>query len=185
MKRLLLAAAALGPFATTPALAAPETMPLTPGNMLAQTHSRAMLFDISGTYRQLHGRLDFDPATRACSIDVTFVIRSLTAPNALVRAQVMSRGFLDPARYPTARFQGRCSKGGTEIAGMLTLHGQTHPFTMTMTDVTRGGALIGFDTRGVLDRYEWGLNGLRMMVGRTITVTNAVSLDGKPPSPAS
>lgn len=183
MKRLLLLTAlVLGPVAVTPAVAAPETMRLTPGNMLAQTHSRAMLFNISGTYRQLYGRLDFDPATHACAIDVTFVVRSLTTPNALIRAQVMSKEFLDPVQYPTAHFEGRCAKNGQTMAGALTLHGQTHPFTMTLTDVTRGGALVEIDTKGVLDRYEWGLDGLKMTVGRSITVTNRVSLDGKPPS---
>ncbi len=189
MKRLLLAGLTffgltLGCLAVAqPAQAAEEMLTLTPGNMLAQTHSHAMLFNIAGTFRELSGTLTFDLAARSCAIDAVFVVKSLTAPTMMVRAQVMSKDFLDPDQFPTMRFQGACRAGGTLLAGQLTMHGQTHPFVMKMTDVTQGGQLVGFDAKGRLNRYVWGLNGLKMLVGPTITVTNKVSLDGQPVRP--
>ena len=185
MKRLLLLAGlTLGLLAMAPpAQAAEEMLKLTPGNMLAQTHSHAIMFNVSGTFRKLSGTLTFDSATHACAIDALFVVRSLTAPTMMIRAQVMSKDFLDPDQYPTMRFQGACRANGTLLAGTLTMHGQTHPFAMKLTDVMQNGHLVGFDTTGTLNRYVWGLNGLKMLVGPTITVTNKVSLDGKPPQP--
>ena len=37
------------------ALASPITLPLNPGDMLAQTHSRAMMIATTGTFRSLSG----------------------------------------------------------------------------------------------------------------------------------
>lgn len=161
-----------------------EVLQLTPGNMLSQTHSSAVLFTITGTYRKLSGTLNFDPVAKTCSIDVTFMTKSLALPNAIVRSQVMSKGFLDPDQYPKTSFVGKCANKGTELDGSLTLHGETHPFDMKLTEVMKGGKLVGFDSVGKLNRYHWGLNGLKMVVGKTITVTNAISLNGQPPKPA-
>ena len=183
MKRLLLLAGVmLGLLSVAlPSQAAEEMLQLTPGNMLAQTHSHAVLFNVAGTFRKLSGTLTFNPAAHSCAIDAFFIVRSLTSPTLMIRAQVMSKDFLDPAQYPTMRFQGKCRANGTLLAGALTMHGQTHPFTMKLTDVMQGGQLVGFDTTGTLNRYAWGLNGLKMLVGPTITVTNKVSLNGKLP----
>lgn len=186
IRSLLLAGVACGVFMVSAGMAdaAPEILQLTPGNMLAQTHSSAVLFTITGTYRQLAGTLNFDPVTKTCAVDVTFQTRSLALPNAIVRGQVMSKGFLDPAQYPTVSYKGVCTDNGTLLAGSLTMHGQTHPFDMKVTDLMDGGTMVGLDTAGSLDRYDWGLDGLRMMVGKTIKVTNDISLNGKPPKPA-
>jgi hypothetical protein len=36
---------------------------------------------------------------------------------------------------------------------------------------------------GVLNRYEWGLAGLSLTVGKMIRVTNDISLNGEAPEP--
>lgn len=178
-----LAAACAVLLTTRPAPAAQEHLRLTAGNMLAQTHSQAVILDITGTYRKLSGRLDFDLAAKTCTIDVTFDVGSLSLP-LIARGQVMSKGFLDPAQYPTTHYRGTCTDGGTRLDGRLTMRGETHPFAMKLSYVHAGGHVVQIDAAGSLDRYDWGLNGLKMLVGRTITVTNAISLTGRPPHPA-
>jgi polyisoprenoid-binding protein YceI len=163
-----------------PAIAAPMQLQLTPGDMLAQTHSHAIIISVTGTYRQLSGTLDYDLAAKTCSVDVTFEVNSLQLPNALIRSQTMSQGFLDPAQYPETRFTGTCQ--GNNLVGNLTLRGQTHPFTMAITYETAGGKITGMHTEGTLNRYDWGLTGLTMTVGKMIRVTNDISLDGQPPA---
>jgi Uncharacterized conserved protein len=178
----LATAASLALVSISPAFASPETLQLTPGNMLAQTHSSAMLFTVTGTYRQLAGTLTFDPVAKTCAVDVTFQTRSLALPNAIVRGQVMAKDFLDPQKYPTSRYVGTCADNGTMMIGNLTNHGQTHKFDMKITYVVKDGKLIGIDTEGAFNRYHWGLNGESMTVGKMIRVTNKISLDGKPPT---
>src|ERR1700733_13469642 len=170
---------ALLPFA---AVAQPMTLELTPGNMLAQTHSHALIIGVIGTFRKLSGRLDFDPAAKTCHIDVTLVVESLELPNALMRSQTMSKGFLDPADYPTQHYIGDCVNG--RLQGQLTMRGQTHPFDMQLTLITTNGKPTAIHSEGVLDRYQWGLNGLQLTVGKMIRVTNDISLNGQPPRPA-
>ena len=163
------------------AFAAPETLQLTPGNMLAQNRSSAVLFDVTGKYRQLNGTLTFDPVARTCNVDVTFVTRSLQMPNAIFRARVMAKDFLDPAKYPTTHYVGHCTNNGQTLVGDLTMHGQTHPFTMAITDEIVNNTLVGLYTEGKLNRYHWGLDGQGMTVGKIITVMDTISLNGQPP----
>lgn len=162
--------------------AQPMTMKLTEGNMLAQTHSHALIMGVTGTFRKLSGQLDFDPTAKTCHIDVTLVVESLALPNALIRSQTMSKAFLDPADYPTQHYAGNCAGG--LLQGTLTMRGQTHPFDMKVTYITTGGQITAIHTEGVLNRYQWGLNGLQMTVGKMIRVTNDISLNGQPPRPA-
>lgn len=185
MKRiLLLGAIAISPLGIVkPAAADPMVLPLTAGNMLAQTHSHAIILNITGTYRQLAGTLNYDLAAKTCHVDVTFQVKSLALPNALIRSQTMSKGFLDPDEYPETKYVGDCQNGGTQLAGNLTLRGQTHPFTMAITYVTVGNQVTSIHSEGSLNRYDWGLTGLTMTVGKVIKVTNDISLNGQPPAP--
>ena len=160
--------------------AAPVSLSLTPGNMLAQTHSHSLLVPMTGTFRKLWGRLNYDPATGGCSVDVTFLVTSLQLPNALIRQQTMSKNFLDPADYPETRFTGACQHG--VLVGSLTMHGQTHDFNMTLTPEMAAGRLTGVHLEGTLNRHAWGIDGLQMLVGTMIRITNDISLDGQPPA---
>src|ERR1700734_3615231 len=132
---------ALLPFA---AVAQPMTLELTPGNMLAQTHSHALIIGVIGTFRQLSGRLNFDPAAKTCHIDVTLVVESLELPNALIRSQTMSKAFLDPAEYPTQHYTGDCVAG--RLQGQLTMRGQTHPFDMALSYTSSHGQITAIHT---------------------------------------
>jgi polyisoprenoid-binding protein YceI len=163
------------------AAAAPMTLALSPGNMLAQTHSHAIIMGVTGTFRQLSGTLAYDEAAKTCHIDATFVVASLELPNALIRSQTMSAGFLDPAEYPTQHYVGDCQ--GDTLVGQLTMRGQTHPFNMAITYESIGGALAAIHAEGTLNRYDWGLNGLTMTVGKMIRVTNDISVNGQAPVP--
>ncbi len=176
----LAALAAASLFGPPAANAAPMQLQLTAGDMLAQTHSHAIIISVTGTYRQLSGTLNYDLAAKTCAVDVTFEVNSLQLPNALIRSQTMSQGFLDPAQYPETHFAGTCQ--GDNLVGNLTLRGQTHPFTMAITYVTSGGKITEMHTEGTLNRYDWGLTGLTMTVGKMIRVTNDISLDGQPPA---
>lgn len=182
MKNHLLGAGALALLLLpTVASAASQTLQLTPSNMLAQTHSHAIITTVTGTFRQLSGTLNLDPEAKTCSVDVTLVVESLALPNLLIRSQTMSAGFLDPAQYPTQHYVGSCQ--GNTLVGNLTMRGQTHPFNMTVTNEMTNGQLTGLHLEGVLNRYDWGLNGLGMTVGKMIRVTNDISLNGQPPAP--
>jgi len=177
----MLAAATLLTSLASGAQAAPMVLQLTAGNMLAQTHSHAIILNITGKFQQLSGTLNFDPAAKTCAIDVTFVVKSLTAPNGMIYSQIMSTGFLDPADYPTQHYVGTCQ--GDTMTGKLTMRGQTHPLNMAITYETTNGQLPAIHSEGTLNRHDWGVNGMSITVGAMIRVTNDISLNGQPPVP--
>jgi len=159
------------PFAAS---AAPVTLVLNAQDMVAQTHSHALFVTVTGTYQQLSGTFTYDQAAGTCAVDVTFVVASLKMPNALIQSQTMSAGFLDPAQYPTQHYTATC-QGGT-LDGELTMRGQTHPFNMALTYEMTGGKLTGIHTEGVLNRHDWGINGMSLTVGKMIRVTNDIAV---------
>jgi polyisoprenoid-binding protein YceI len=156
------------------ASAAPVTLVLNAQDMVAQTHSHALFVTITGTYQQLSGTFTYDQAAGTCTVDVTFIVASLKMPNALIQSQTMSAGFLDPAQYPTQHYTATC-QGGT-LVGELTMRGQTHPFNMALTYEMTGGKLTGIHTEGVLNRHDWGVNGMSLTVGKMIRVTNDIAV---------
>ncbi len=142
-----------------------------------------MITNLTSTYRQLTGILDFNGLAKTCHIDVTFIVRSLDAANALLRAETMSKNFLDPQDYPQTRYVGDCR--GNLLQGSLTLRGQTHPFDMRLTYLGSPSQPVAVHAEGTLDRYNWGLQGLHLAVGRNIRITDDIALNGKPPQPLS
>ncbi len=59
---------------------------------------------------------------------------SLAMSSETVRDQILAPGMMDAAQFPELAFRGVCH--GSEVVGDLTMHGQTHPFTL---DYTRSG----------------------------------------------
>jgi polyisoprenoid-binding protein YceI len=163
-----------------PAVAAPQQLILSPANTLAQTHSHAVVLAFAGTYRQLTGSLVFDPGLRSCTIDVTFNVASLTAPSAMLRGKMMAKNFLDPHDYPLTHYHGACR--GNRLIGNLTLRGQTHAFDMDVAYVGNPDRPTAIHAAGSIDRYQWGIYGLRLLASREIRVTDDISLNGQPPA---
>ena len=94
--------------------------------------------------------LEIEPAASLCRSDS-------------LREQVTGPDFMDVAQFPQLGFHGGCE--GDTVAGDLTLHGQTHPFTL---DLERSAHTIV--ATGRLKRAEWGLTARPLMGGSTIRI---------------
>jgi polyisoprenoid-binding protein YceI len=160
----------------------PTTLTLSANNMLAQTHSHAIVVNITGTYRELFGTLHLDPEANTCAIDVTFTVKSLAMPNSFIRSQTMSKDFLDPDEFPQTHYVAACHDD--KLIGQLTLRGQTHPFNMSIAYDRTGGRVTAVHARGELNRFDWGVTGSSFTVSKMITVSNDISLTSAPPSPS-
>ena len=62
---------------------------------------------------------------------------SLAMSSETVRDQILAPGMMDAAQFPELAFRGVCQ--GSEVIGDLTMHGQTHPFTL---DYKRSGGRV-------------------------------------------
>ncbi len=70
---------------------------------------------------------------------------------------------MDAAQFPVVAFHGGCA--GDTVSGNLTLHGQTHPFTLDLERSARG-----IVATGRLRRAEWGITAHPLLGGSTIRI---------------
>ena len=82
--------------------------------------------------------VQFDRAAKTGKVEVTLDISSISTGVENFNKHLQSADFFDAAKFPTAKFVGdKFSFDGdkvTEVAGTLTLRGQTHPVTLKATN---------------------------------------------------
>ncbi|MEP2829951.1 YceI family protein [Parvibaculum sp.] len=117
-------------------------------------------------------------APEKSKLDVTIKAASVDTNVAELDRMLAGSDFFNAARYPDIRFVStsivRTSQGTGEVAGDLTMAGQTHPATFTVTfngaapDPLTGADKLGFSAEGTLDRSEWGLANWWPAVGNEV-----------------
>ncbi len=122
------------------------------------------LLPLDGKFTRFHGWLRYDPANPgACQVVLEIEAASLTMPSDTVRDRITGPEMLDAARFPDIAFHGACE--GETVAGALTMHGQTHPFSL---DIVRSAGTI--EATGRLRRAEWGVDGSPVLGGSTVRI---------------
>jgi len=171
-KRLKFALALCGAtWLSQAAAAAPETLTLTPANAkLALTVYAMGFFPLPGDYQHFSGTLAIDPAHPGfCSVRLTVDQSSLTMSDPARARRALAPDMLDAARFPTMDFAGACQNNA--IAGTLTLHGVTHPLSLTLR---RSGTMVGGEGR--LIRHDYGIEGMPHLLGQMIKIHFSATL---------
>lgn len=121
-----------------------------------------------GRFSTKDGTVQIDASGKGGKIDITMDIGSINTGVDLLNRHVQSRDFFNVAEFPTGRFVAdRIRFGGeavTEVSGLLTLLGQTHPVTLKARRfkcyespmVTR--QVCGGDFETLVERSRWGIN---------------------------
>ncbi|WP_421861216.1 YceI family protein [Parvibaculum sp.] len=117
-------------------------------------------------------------APEKSKLDVTIKAASVDTNVVELDRMLTGSDFFNAARYPDIRFVStsivRTSQGTGEVAGDLTMAGQTHPARFTVTfngaapDPLTGADKLGFSAEGTLDRSEWGLANWWPAVGNEV-----------------
>jgi polyisoprenoid-binding protein YceI len=173
MRRLLILMACLG----CPLFAASsqaEQIVLSPPSSRVELRIYGMgLLPFDGSFARFHGLMRYDAASPAkCQVVLEVDPASLAMSNDSMREQIIGPDFIDVAQFPQLAFHGGCE--GETIAGDLTLHGQTHPFTLDLERSARGMVATGH-----LRRAEWGITARPLMGGTTIRIR--VEIPNPPP----
>jgi len=117
-----------------------------------------------GKFTRFHGVMHYDPHQPGkCQVMLEIEAASLQMSSQTVTDRVTGAEFLDVAHYPAMAFSGACQAG--DVAGQLSLHGQSHPFTL---DLERDGSRM--TATGRLTRAQWGMTASPLTVGRTIRI---------------
>ncbi|WP_343657099.1 YceI family protein [Cupriavidus sp.] len=191
----LAALATLAALTGTPALAAPTHYAVDP------THTSVYFgvshFDrtsVRGRFGKIDGRVIYDPATGAGSIDFTVDTDSVESGNRSLDGVLRSAQFLDAQTFPVARLQANqfVTEGGKLVAveGTLTLHGVTQPIRLEANRFSCGQTVLfgirrdvcGGDFCATLSRSAFGMTRFLPDVGDTVTLQ--ISVEAAPAGPA-
>jgi len=140
---------------------------LDPGNTrLSFVVNRFGLHWMSAQFRELTGEFVLDRSSRGGRLDVAVRTASVDCADAYWSERLRSPEWLDTGVFPEMLYRStRIEFEGetrAKVYGDLTLHGVTHPVTLTVTDIrceqaARGGGPCHFSARAQLKRSDFRL----------------------------
>ncbi|MBB3105824.1 polyisoprenoid-binding protein YceI [Psychrobacter luti] len=123
---------------------------------------------MTGGFYQVKGQLQYDPILKAGDISLIIPINSLDTGSKGFNKNLKGVDFFDIQRFPSAHFQSTNwyfnKSKVTRVDGNLTLHGVTHPISLTANEfncylnaTAKNEVCTGvFST--TIDRTKWNIN---------------------------
>lgn len=166
-----------------------------PGHSAAEFCARHMMVTlVRGSFKNVHGRLDFDPEhPEALAVEATIDASACWTGEPARDTHLRSDAFLACERYPEIRFtsSGVAVVGPEDYAvtGMLTIRDVTRPVVLDVRHlgtwqtpwwedgVDKGPKLhAGFVARTRIDRYDFGVSWNSELPGGGIVVSRTIDL---------
>lgn len=143
---------------------------------------RNLWFDVKGRFGELEGVIVLDEVDISrSSISVTLKARSVDTGNKRRDAHLQSTEFLDADNFPDIEFKStRIQRGrdrdALDLDGTLTVKGKSVPITLAVNEMDRsrspsGEEFIYYSASAHLDRFAFGINYGRGLIGRRVKVT--------------
>ena len=120
-----------------------------------------------GRFDKKEGMVQLDRAAKSGKVEVTLDMSSISTGVENFNKHLQSADFFDAAKFPTAKFVGdKFSFDGdkvSEVAGTLTMRGQTHPVTLKATNFNCFNhpmirrEVCGGDFTTTIKRSQWGI----------------------------
>ena len=120
-----------------------------------------------GRFSTKEGTVNFDRAAKTGKVDITMDISSINTGVDLLNRHVQSKDFFNVAEYPTGRFVAdNFTFDGdkvSEVAGTLTLLGQSRPVTLKANrfncykNPLINRQVCGGDFETTVERSQWGI----------------------------
>ncbi len=125
----------------------------------------------TGGFYNLTGQLEYDPRAKTGDVSLVIPLNSLNTGNKAFDMTLKSADFFDIEQFPLAYFKSskwHFTDGEvgevTKVEGDLTLHGITHPVTLTATKFNCYFSFIakkpvcGGDFTTTIDRRKWDMS---------------------------
>ncbi|MGE6475226.1 YceI family protein [Psychrobacter sp. NPDC078631] len=126
----------------------------------------------TGGFYNIKGQLQYDPNLRSGVISLIIPINSLNTGNPSFNNSLTGPEFFDMQRFPSAHFestkwhfnQDKKSPQVTRVDGQLTLHGETHPISLTATkfdcylNTSIRKDVCGGEFTATINRTKWNIN---------------------------
>lgn len=123
-----------------------------------------VLHTVHGTFALKDGTVTFDPETGTAQGQVVVETASGQSGDDM-RDRKMRKDILETQQYPEAifrpeRVRGRLEPGGTAtlmVDGTFTIHGSSHPLTLTVQAQMQSGQQVTATTHFVVPYVAWGM----------------------------
>ncbi|MEI7037568.1 YceI family protein [Fulvimonas yonginensis] len=141
-----------------------------------------------GSFGQWHADIRFDPAHLAdARFDVTVDTTSARTGDEDRDGALPGADFFNATRFPQAHYvtTGFRRLGGNQVIadGKLTLRGETHPLSLTVTFTPQDGGTALMDVTGTIKRLDYGVGGGEYadtsVIGNDVTVNAHLALAPK------
>jgi polyisoprenoid-binding protein YceI len=141
------------------------------------SYSYGLFSDVTGTVT-----IDHQDPTRG-ALDIKVATDSLDTNNPKRDQHLKSPDFLNAKQFPAITFKStKIAAAGPhtyDVTGDLTLHGATHPVTISLVHTgsgkgPTGGELVGFETTFAIKRSEFGMTNMVGPVGDEVRITVAL-----------
>ncbi|HZM01014.1 MAG TPA: YceI family protein [Planctomycetota bacterium] len=187
---LLVAAAAPAP------APAPPSAPAAPAEFSIDPVHSSVIFRIQhmgvsyfhGRFNRIEGGFTLDAEKpENSSVEILVPAESVDTNSTKRDDHIRSPDFLNASEFPEIRFKSDAvkslGKDRFEVAGQLTLHGETKPLTVEVHQTglaeTSRGALAGFETTFTIKRSDFGMSNMLDALGDEVRLTVAVEGRGK------
>lgn len=125
----------------------------------------------TGGFYNVTGQIQYDPSAKTGYIALVIPINSLNTGNKEFDTNLKSRDFFDMEQFPWASFESTqwyftsdtAKPKVTRVDGNLTLHGETHPVSLTATkfncyfSAILKKSVCGGDFTTTIDRTKWNI----------------------------
>lgn len=139
-------------------------------------------FTVKGSFTTLEGKALLDPAdVRNSSTTVVLQSASINTGNKRRDARLRAADFLNADRYPEIRFESTKVERGTDrdmlrVTGTLTIKDRSKEIVLDVSEVDRSCSPIGehvayYGAQTVLDRLDFHVDGMRLLIGRRVQIT--------------
>jgi polyisoprenoid-binding protein YceI len=139
-------------------------------------------FTVKGCLNALEGNAVLDQAdVRNSSTTVVLKSTSIDTGNKRRDALLRAANFLDVARYPEIRFQSTKVERGTDrdtlrVTGALTIKDRSKEIVLDVNEIDKscspsGEHIAYYGARTNLDRLDFHVNAMRLLIGRKVQIT--------------
>jgi polyisoprenoid-binding protein YceI len=139
-------------------------------------------FTMKGSLTNLEGNVVLDPAdVRHSSTTVVLQSASLNTGNKRRDTRLQAADFLDADRYPEIRFESTKVERGTDrdtlwVTGLLTIKDRSKEIVLDVSEIDRscspsGEHIAYYGAQTNLDRLDFGVDAMRLLIGRTLQIT--------------
>ena len=153
-----------------------------PAYSTVEVSFRNLWYTVRGRFQTIEGAIVFDEHDVApATVTATIKAASLDTGNKRRDAHLCSKQFLNAESYPNIEFRSvRVSRGkdrdSLDLDGDLTINGQTSRVAFAVNEMDRsrspsGEEFVYYSATTELDRFAFGINNGRVLIGRTLRVT--------------